>query len=60
MRVIILIGLACVLLHEISSASIGNPYQILGVDKKSNLAEIKKAYKQLAKEWLVIRVLRKF
>lgn len=28
-----------------------NPYTILGIDKKASLQEVKKAYKQLAKEW---------
>lgn len=28
-----------------------NPYTILKVEKKASLVEIKKSYKQLAKEW---------
>lgn len=43
------IGIVFILVLEISCLS--NPYKILGVDKKSTLSEIKKAYKQLAKEW---------
>lgn len=30
---------------------LGNPYSILGVEKKATITDIKKAYKQLAKEW---------
>lgn len=30
---------------------LGNPYNILGVHRKATLQEIRKAYKQLAKEW---------
>lgn len=48
-RLFLCIGLALVVLQEISC--IGNPYKILGVEKKATLAEVKKAYKQLAKEW---------
>lgn len=50
LRILILVVFS-VLIREIFSASIGNPYDILGIDKKSSLADIKKAYKQLAKEW---------
>jgi preprotein translocase subunit Sec63 len=28
-----------------------NPYEILGVAKHASLGDIRKAYKQLAKEW---------
>lgn len=42
----------CVLFILISGyLCLDNPYKILGVEKKSTLQEIKKAYKQLAKEW---------
>lgn len=34
-------------------ADLGNPYKILGVNRKATLQEIRKAYKQLAKEWYV-------
>lgn len=30
---------------------LGNPYKILGVNTKASQQEIRKAYKQLAKEW---------
>lgn len=30
---------------------LGDPYKILGVGKKAELTEIKKAYKQLAMKW---------
>lgn len=32
-------------------ADLGNPYKILGVNRKATLQEIRRAYKQLAKEW---------
>lgn len=48
-RLFILISLICVLALEVSCLE--NPYKILGIDKKASLTEIKKAYKQLAKEW---------
>jgi DnaJ-class molecular chaperone len=41
--------IVCFAFLEISC--LDNPYNILGVDKKSTITEIKKAYKQLAKEW---------
>lgn len=31
--------------------NLGNPYKILGIEKKATITDIKKAYKQLAKEW---------
>jgi DnaJ family protein C protein 16 len=37
----------------IKCSSLENPYKILGIEKKASLQEIKKAYKQLAKEWYV-------
>lgn len=37
------------LIHQFSC--LDNPYKLLGVDKKASLQDIKKAYKQLAKEW---------
>ncbi|XP_043250790.1 dnaJ homolog subfamily C member 16 [Colletes gigas] len=41
--------------HLLSSASgieiLGNPYKILGVHKRATLQEIRKAYKNLVKEW---------
>lgn len=47
-----LLGRFCVIFILISGyLCLENPYKILGVDKKSSLQEIKKAYKQLAKEW---------
>jgi DnaJ-class molecular chaperone len=48
-RLFLYIGLVSVLILKISC--LDNPYKILGVDKKAGLPEIKKAYKQLAKEW---------
>lgn len=46
---LIFLGLIGSFVKEISCLE--NPYNILGVDKKSSLQTIKKAYKQLAKEW---------
>ncbi|XP_050581000.1 dnaJ homolog subfamily C member 16 [Bombus affinis] len=34
-----------------ASESLGNPYKILGVHKRATLQEIRKAYKNLVKEW---------
>lgn len=34
-----------------SSERLGDPYKILGVDRKASTQEIRRAYKQLAKEW---------
>lgn len=48
-RLFLFFGLVSVLVLEISC--LANPYKILGVEKKASLSEIKKAYKQLAKEW---------
>lgn len=35
----------------ISAQKIGDPYKILGINRKASLPEIRRAYKQLAKEW---------
>lgn len=43
------IGVIFLFLEGISC--LGNPYKILGIEKKATLVEIKKAYKQKAKEW---------
>lgn len=32
---------------------LGDPYKILGVGKKAEITEIKKAYKQLAMKWYI-------
>ncbi|KPJ08002.1 DnaJ-like subfamily C member 16 [Papilio machaon] len=34
-----------------AAQDIGNPYEILGVHRRATLPEIRKAYRQLAKEW---------
>lgn len=47
-----LICLAVVLLFLGNvSASEFNPYRVLGVSRHASQAEIRKAYKQLVKEW---------
>jgi DnaJ-class molecular chaperone len=38
-------------LFLITFAAGKNPYETLKIDKKSNLQDIRKAYKRLAKEW---------
>lgn len=38
---------------EASSEKLGDPYKILGVDRRASLQDIRRAYKQLAKEWYV-------
>lgn len=43
------VALFCTLVLEVSC--LDNPYKILGIDKKAGITDIKKAYKQLAKEW---------
>lgn len=48
--------LLCVCLFFVANfvlclGSLGNPYKILGIEKKASITDIKKAYKQLAKEW---------
>ncbi|XP_050670634.1 dnaJ homolog subfamily C member 16 [Leptidea sinapis] len=40
-----------VLCPLILSQKIGDPYKILGIHRRASLPEIRKAYKQLAKEW---------
>lgn len=32
-------------------ANLSDPYKILGIQNKATLQEIRRAYKQLAKEW---------
>ncbi|XP_022125250.1 dnaJ homolog subfamily C member 16 [Pieris rapae] len=43
--------LMLVLCPLILSQKIGDPYQILGIHRRATLPEIRKAYRQLAKEW---------
>ncbi|XP_076840089.1 dnaJ homolog subfamily C member 16 [Brachyhypopomus gauderio] len=46
------VAILCVLLAgALGSTAEFDPYTILGVDRSANQAEIKKAYKRLAKEW---------
>lgn len=37
----------------IAAQKIGDPYKILGIHRRATLFEIRKAYRQLAKEWYV-------
>lgn len=41
----------CLILVCIGAQGLGDPYKILGVQKSATVLEIRKAYKQLAKEW---------
>jgi len=47
----LLFGLVFVVLLLDEFHCLENPYKILGIDKKASLQDIKRAYKQLAKEW---------
>lgn len=50
-----LVSLSVILqLVVLTWARIGDPYSILGVDHDATGKDIKRAYKQLAKEWLVV------
>ncbi|XP_076663980.1 dnaJ homolog subfamily C member 16 l(3)80Fg isoform X2 [Andrena cerasifolii] len=55
MRFSFFIVIFIVTTHLLSSVSgiesLGNPYKILGVHKRATLQEIRKAYKNLVKEW---------
>jgi DnaJ-class molecular chaperone len=41
----------CLLLVYIGAQGLGDPYKILGIQKTATQQQIRKAYKQLAKEW---------
>jgi len=45
----------CVLIngsnYGLASNTLGDPYKILGLTRQASLQDIRKAYKQLAKEW---------
>jgi len=41
----------CLFLVYIGAQGLGDPYKILGIRKSATLQEIRRAYKQLAKEW---------
>lgn len=55
MRFSFFIVIFIIITNLLSSAggieSLGNPYKILGVHKRATLQEIRKAYKNLVKEW---------
>lgn len=46
-----LIGVLFFLFLVCISARIRDPYKIIGVTRKADTQDIKKAYKKLAKEW---------
>lgn len=48
---IVLFLLVTLIHYADSTANLGDPYKILGIDRKASLQEIRRAYKQLAKEW---------
>ena len=50
-RWILALVVTTVLFTLVTAQKIGDPYKILGVDRKATLPEIRKAYRQLAKEW---------
>lgn len=54
-RIVIVLCLSAVLcLNEVASeTTLGDPYRILGVERKATNQEIKKAYRKLVKEWFV-------
>jgi DnaJ-class molecular chaperone len=41
----------CLLLVYAGAQGLGDPYKILGIQKTATQQQIRKAYKQLAKEW---------
>ncbi|XP_012528124.1 dnaJ homolog subfamily C member 16 [Monomorium pharaonis] len=52
--VLLLLGLFAVVQltpSALAGDTLGNPYKILGVSKRATIQEIRKAYKNLAKEW---------
>lgn len=61
MRFSFFIVIFVVTTHQLSavsaSESLGNPYKILGVHKRATLQEIRKAYKNLVKEWYILNSL---
>lgn len=44
-----------ILLADFSN-SLGDPYKILGIPNSATIPEIRKSYKQLAKEWYVLKL----
>lgn len=52
---IIIFALWFCVLHQcdVSAETIGDPYAILGVDRKATTQDIRRAYKKLVKEWCV-------
>lgn len=52
-RIVFILCLSAVLCqNEVSSETLlGDPYKILGVDRKATNQDIKKAYRKLVKEW---------
>lgn len=46
-------AIAIYILQAEAVKPLGNPYAILGIGRLANVQEIRKAYKQLVKEWYV-------
>lgn len=43
--------LLCLSFHFTLILALDDPYKVLGIHKSATVPEIKRAYKQLAKEW---------
>lgn len=43
-----------------ADVQLGDPYRILGVERKASSQEIRQAYKKLAKKWYVCQIERGF
>lgn len=51
-RILVLLWIYATCISGIlAEAQLGDPYQILGVEKKSSSQEIRQAYKKLVKKW---------
>lgn len=50
-RWLMTVFMVTVLVTLVAAQKIGDPYKILGIHRRATLPDIKKAYRQLAKEW---------